>query len=173
MTASPDIGRAGRPILHRRPEGPEPLPRYVSLVRSRGREYYYYQRKRGSQDAGPRIRLPGHPQSSEFWSALEQAQSQAEKMDARPCIRRQPIGKVYFARSGAYMKIGHSRDVNKRIKAINTSAPERVELMMVIPGTAEDEKRLHKRFQHLRSNGEWFHFTGELCEFVERRRAAQ
>lgn len=35
-----------------------PLPKYVFRVSSRGRDYYYFQHRRGYPDAGPRIALP-------------------------------------------------------------------------------------------------------------------
>lgn len=50
------------------------LPRHVHRVRSRGREYFYYQEGRGTPHAGERIRLPDDTQSPEFWQAVRQAQ---------------------------------------------------------------------------------------------------
>ncbi|WP_370178188.1 MULTISPECIES: tyrosine-type recombinase/integrase [Alphaproteobacteria] len=50
------------------------LPRHVHRVRSRGREYFYYQEGRGTAHAGDRIRLPDTPQTPEFWHAVRQAQ---------------------------------------------------------------------------------------------------
>lgn len=51
-----------------------PLPRHVHRVKSRGRDYFYYQEGRGTPHVGARVRLPDDPQSPEFWSALRQAQ---------------------------------------------------------------------------------------------------
>lgn len=50
------------------------LPRHVHRVRSRGREYFYYQEGRGTAQVGERIRLPDDPQTPEFWNAVRQAQ---------------------------------------------------------------------------------------------------
>ena len=50
------------------------FPRYVHRVVSRGREYFYYQEGRGTQNPGQRIRLPNDPQTPEFWNAVRQAQ---------------------------------------------------------------------------------------------------
>jgi hypothetical protein len=47
--------------------------RHVQRVKSRGREYFYYQDGRGTQRVGVRIRLPDDPQSLEFWAAIIQA----------------------------------------------------------------------------------------------------
>ncbi|WP_227440940.1 tyrosine-type recombinase/integrase [Methylobacterium sp. W2] len=50
------------------------LPRSVHKIRSRGREYFYFQAGRGTDHAGPRTRLPDDPQAPEFWIAVRQAQ---------------------------------------------------------------------------------------------------
>lgn len=50
------------------------LPSGVHRVVSRGREYYYYQKGRGTDHAGERIKLPSDPQTPEFWVAVRQAQ---------------------------------------------------------------------------------------------------
>lgn len=50
------------------------LPKAVHKVISRGREYFYFQPGRGTDAAGPRIRLPNDPHSPEFWVAIRQAQ---------------------------------------------------------------------------------------------------
>lgn len=50
------------------------LPKAVHKVKSRGREYFYYQAGRGTSLQGPRIRLPDDPHAPEFWIAIRQAQ---------------------------------------------------------------------------------------------------
>jgi integrase len=50
------------------------LPKGVHRVIARGREFYYFQAGRGTDHAGPRIRLPNDPQTPEFWQAVRQAQ---------------------------------------------------------------------------------------------------
>lgn len=50
------------------------LPKAVHKVRSRGKEYFYYQAGRGTAQAGPRIRLPDDPHTPQFWIAIRQAQ---------------------------------------------------------------------------------------------------
>lgn len=56
----------GRPIVS--------LPPGVHRVVSRGREYFYHQLGRGTEHAGPRMRLPDDPHSPDFWNAVRQAQ---------------------------------------------------------------------------------------------------
>jgi integrase len=50
------------------------LPKGVHKVISRGREYFYYQAGRGSDNPGPRVRIPDDPRTPEFWQAIRQAQ---------------------------------------------------------------------------------------------------
>lgn len=50
------------------------LPRGVHPVIGRGKVYFYYQTRRNTPQAGPRIKLPDDPHSPEFWTALRQAQ---------------------------------------------------------------------------------------------------
>ena len=50
------------------------LPPHVHRIKSRGREYFYYQEGRGTPQVGERIRLPNNPQTPEFWEAVRQAQ---------------------------------------------------------------------------------------------------
>lgn len=50
------------------------LPRGVHRVRSRGKDYYYFQMGRGTEHAGPRLKLPDDPRLPEFWAAIQQLQ---------------------------------------------------------------------------------------------------
>lgn len=50
------------------------LPRHVHRIKSRGREYFYYQEGRGTPQVGERIRLPDDPHTPEFWNAVRQVQ---------------------------------------------------------------------------------------------------
>jgi integrase len=50
------------------------LPPGVQRIASRGRDYFYFQAGRGTDHAGPRIKLPSDPHSPEFWNAVRQAQ---------------------------------------------------------------------------------------------------
>jgi integrase len=50
------------------------FPKGVSVITARGREYFYYQKHRGTPRQGPRIKLPDDPHAPEFWIALRQAQ---------------------------------------------------------------------------------------------------
>ena len=49
------------------------LPPHVRRVTAKSREYYYFQRGRGTVLEGPRIALPSDPYSVEFWQAYRAA----------------------------------------------------------------------------------------------------
>lgn len=88
------------------------------------------------------------------------------------CVSRvQPIAVpetagVYIVRAGDRVKIGKAINVRNRLDSLQTSAPHKLELLVVLPGGLPEEAILHKRFAHLRVVGEWFRFDGELVEFV-------
>lgn len=51
------------------PAVPPKLPPHVRLVRNRlGREYFYFQRHRGTDKAEKPVRLPDDPRTTEFWT---------------------------------------------------------------------------------------------------------
>jgi hypothetical protein len=56
------------------------------------------------------------------------------------------------------IKIGKSNTPWKRRKCVNTSSSEKVELLLAIHVSNEDEaeKKLHAHFREYRLNGEWF-----------------
>lgn len=70
---------------------------------------------------------------------------------------------VYFLRSSAsgLIKIGHSRNINKRLANLRTGSHESLELICQIPtGRAVKlEKFLHAYFDSRRVRGEWFELT--------------
>lgn len=84
---------------------------------------------------------------------------------------------VYFARVGAYVKIGHSGNVKNRLYGIkkgrgwrpddlDVSAP--VELLRTIPGcTLTDEAMIHYVFDADCAVGEWFHYSADLEERIQ------
>jgi integrase len=61
-------------VARRKGSGVLDLPAGIHVVRSRGRDYYYFSPHRGTAYAGQRIPLGTEPTSPEFWSALKTAQ---------------------------------------------------------------------------------------------------
>ncbi len=89
------------------------------------------------------------------------------------------MNSVYFARCGAYVKIGFSSWPEQRAKYIHhcdaLQAPDDLdrmsrkpaELLRVIPNCLmKDERALHDLFAEFRAVGEWFHATDEFLRRV-------
>jgi predicted GIY-YIG superfamily endonuclease len=69
------------------------------------------------------------------------------------------------------IKIGHAKDLEKRIKALQTGSPARLRLVKFIQvkGMIEAqkmEKHLHQEFNDIRINGEWFKAEIHLLEHI-------
>ncbi|WP_199197432.1 GIY-YIG nuclease family protein [Chroococcidiopsis sp. CCALA 051] len=69
------------------------------------------------------------------------------------------------------IKIGKARDLDKRLKSLQTSSPATLQLLKAIQVTgekeaAEMESKLHRRFTHLRITGEWFKAEKELLDYL-------
>lgn len=76
---------------------------------------------------------------------------------------------IYFikaSQSGA-IKIGTSNDPRGRFAALQTGSPEPLELIGVMPGQMDEEKRLHQTFARFRMHGEWFKGAPELLAEIK------
>lgn len=72
-----------------------------------------------------------------------------------------------------FIKIGHSKNVNKRLKQLQTAHRAKLKLIAYAQAPTYIEKRLHKMFFYHRCNGEWFECTQELLntliEYLQER----
>jgi hypothetical protein len=85
--------------------------------------------------------------------------------------------RVYFMRSGAYVKIGRSLYPEQRLANLKkykgqTVIPDCVdmnaaELVATLPGGRRVESEMHLRFSKYRVAGEWFKWSKDVREFVE------
>ncbi len=77
---------------------------------------------------------------------------------------------VYFiyAANQNKVKIGRSKNIEKRFRELRTGFMDDGILLLGILSNEEVELEsiLHKRFAHLRANGEWFYLTKELDDFI-------
>jgi len=67
-------------------------------------------------------------------------------------------GYIYFIQQGGDgpVKIGFTKDVENRMKNLQTANPKPLDLLVFYPGNEEMEKELHYRFDSIRVFGEWF-----------------
>jgi Meiotically up-regulated gene 113 len=81
-------------------------------------------------------------------------------------------GESQFCASGAFSLRNPSfkSSFRRRIHKLQTDSPCPLELLHIEPGSPKQEKLFHRRFAAIRANGEWFHKTPELLEFVEQRK---
>ncbi len=69
---------------------------------------------------------------------------------------------IYFLKVAEFnspVKIGfvnESRSVLERIKSLQPGNPYTLELIMLMPGSMEVEKQIHRKYEGLRLCGEWF-----------------
>jgi len=74
---------------------------------------------------------------------------------------------IYFIKANEKVKIGYAVDPSKRIPAIQTSSPFDLEVLLIIDGNYDKEYELHKRFQDMRTSGEWFEFGEPIKSFIK------
>ncbi|MBI3936395.1 MAG: GIY-YIG nuclease family protein [Betaproteobacteria bacterium] len=66
--------------------------------------------------------------------------------------------RVYFVRAvgGGAVKIGRSRNIDRRITELQDACPHKLELVGSIDGDETVESLMHERFQAHRIRGEWY-----------------
>ena len=90
-----------------------------------------------------------------------------------PFQRPADVRLVYFMRAGVGpIKIGRSRDVQKRRIQVANGSAEPVTILVAVRESADiNERALHQRFAAHRKNGEWFEPCDELLALIERLKA--
>jgi hypothetical protein len=70
-------------------------------------------------------------------------------------------GTVYVIRSGEHYKIGHTKNLVHRLRALQSHAPITLAVMVTIdtPHALALERFLHQALAHLRTQGEWFQLS--------------
>lgn len=80
-----------------------------------------------------------------------------------------PGPRVYFIEAmttPTIIKIGFSCCVQKRLQDLRVASPVGLRLLASIRGGAAKETDMHRRFAHLRVDGEWFRAAPELLAFI-------
>ncbi len=65
-----------------------------------------------------------------------------------------------------HIKIGVAWNVAGRLSALQGACPYRLRLLKRVPGAADQERILHKRFAKDRLTGEWFKRSTELLDLI-------
>ena len=80
---------------------------------------------------------------------------------------------VYFIlnKDSNAIKIGRAKDLEKRIKTLQTSSPAELQLIKSVQveegkEAHELEQSLHKQFSEIRLSGEWFKAEANLLEYI-------
>lgn len=76
-------------------------------------------------------------------------------------------------RDGVHIKIGISKNPQKRLKQLQTGNISTLKLFRTLTcfskfQAAIIEKHLHNRFSDKRSNGEWFHYDKEMKQYFDK-----
>lgn len=84
---------------------------------------------------------------------------------------REPVAGIYFVQDGQHplVKIGYASDVRRRIASLQTANPNRLNVAGVMVGfSMEGERQLHGHFEKDRIRGEWFRFSADLREYIDK-----
>lgn len=77
---------------------------------------------------------------------------------------------VYFIDDGTAIKIGFATDVEKRLLGLQTSSHRTLTVLLVVMGSRQLERRLHRKFRSDHIRGEWFHRSDALLAFIDKER---
>lgn len=68
---------------------------------------------------------------------------------------------VYFlhAIGTDLVKVGWTRNLPERVRALSTSCPHALHVLAIVPGPMSEEGVLHRALSTYRYNGEWFQLT--------------
>jgi len=74
---------------------------------------------------------------------------------------------VYFIKQNEFVKIGYTNRFKSRLIQLQTSSPVKLEVLGIVKGDIEDEKKYHNLFKEYSSNGEWFHYNQHIQKFID------
>lgn len=84
------------------------------------------------------------------------------------------VGGVYAVEGHpGWVKIGRSECIANRVRDLQLGQPARLRLLAVLSLNQRDESVWHRRWQHLRGQGEWFRSDPELLAAVAAARSLE
>lgn len=123
---------------------------------------------------GPEAQEAGRELTARWRSTLKERSGalgpRVEAPSAQNALR--VLSHVYFVRVGERIKIGVSRNAISRVQEIAGHLPYGISHVLIVPGTRQDERRLHERFRRYRTRGEWFRACAALQLTITRCAAA-
>lgn len=70
--------------------------------------------------------------------------------------------------SSKKLKIGRSKNVQKRLKQLQTSNSGSLSLLFTLKGEGSREEYVHRMFSHLNTNGEWYEYDNSIIDYFKR-----
>lgn len=133
-------------------------------------EFRCYVRRSGADS----IPIEGKIGSPKFMAAYRAA-LKSPKVKKTKRTSRAPRAEpgAYFIKCGTFIKIGYATNVSQRLAELQTGAPERLEILLTMPGPQKLERSLHSKFHPLRSQGEWFRAEEPILTFIGQERLKQ
>lgn len=123
------------------------------------------------------VLMEAFPEDLKLHKNLTPAQRQMwiDKASLAACGRsnemaaREPI--IYFIACGDdLIKIGHTTNLRSRLRSLRTATPKDLSVLLVVPGTRDDEQELHRKFEAHRAGREWFSRCDAITEFISAHR---
>ena len=78
---------------------------------------------------------------------------------------KEPV--IYFiSADDELVKIGHTTNLSARLRSLRTAHPKELSILLVIPGSRDDEQELHQRFAEFRVKREWFKLAEPIGFYI-------
>ncbi len=74
---------------------------------------------------------------------------------------------LYFIQMGINVKIGRSINPEKRMSELKTGSPHELKILLIVKNHGHLEKKIHIAFKVWRKEGEWFHLSTQIKNFIE------
>jgi hypothetical protein len=107
------------------------------------------------------------PSKVDYYLNYTPNHSQAALSSKPSSEKNQEPSFVYFIDAGTLIKIGVTKNIERRFATLRTASPVQITLIGFIAGTEQKEKELHERFSSCRSHGEWFIKNDDLMNHIK------